>query len=165
MQPPSPRSKLTPGRKRFHMDAEKRYASILHKLRDTGHKVTPQRLAIIRLLAESKGHPSVESIYNDLQGDFPTMSLATVYRNVMLIKSMGEVLEQGFPDGSKRYDGNKPYPHTHLICVRCKKIMDPELGDLEDMSEAVAKETGFRILNHRMDFFGICPECQGKRQT
>jgi Fur family peroxide stress response transcriptional regulator len=142
------------------MDAEKRQSAIIDKLRETGHKMTPQRLAIVRLLAESKGHPSVESIYTDLHVDFPTMSLATVYRNVMLIKSLGEVLELGFPDASNRYDGNRPYPHPHVICTRCKHIRDAELEDLTDMTEDVAKVTGFKILNHRMDFFGICPRCQ-----
>jgi Fur family peroxide stress response transcriptional regulator len=87
------------------------------------------------------------------------MSLATVYRNVMLMKSLGEVLELGFPDGSNRYDGNKPYPHPHVICVQCKKIIDLDLATLKDMTEEVADETGFKILTHRLDFFGICRDC------
>jgi len=90
------------------------------------------------------------------------MSLATVYRNVMLIKSLGEVLELGFADGSNRYDGNKPYPHPHVICVRCKKIIDPDLASLRDMTKEVADETGFEILTHRLDFFGICSNCMAK---
>jgi Fur family peroxide stress response transcriptional regulator len=46
------------------------------------------------------------------------MNLATMYRNIVLIKLLGEVLELGFPDGNNRYDGNKPYPHPHLICIK-----------------------------------------------
>ena len=88
------------------------------------------------------------------------MSLATVYRTVMLIKSLGEVLEIGLPDGSNRYDGNKPDPHPHVICVQCKKIIDPDLTTLKDMTEEVADETGFKILTHRLDFFGVCDDCQ-----
>ncbi len=89
------------------------------------------------------------------------MSLTTVYRNVMMIKSLGEVLELGFPDGSNRYDGNKPFPHPHVICVKCHKIIDPDLSNLKDLTAEVAQETDFEIITHRVDFFGICPHCRG----
>jgi Fur family peroxide stress response transcriptional regulator len=119
-------------------DPTERFNSILKKLRENNHKLTPQRLAIVKILANSEGHPDVEKIYEQLQTGFPTMSLATVYRNVMILKSLGEVLELGFPDGSNRYDGNKPYPHPHVICVKCKKIIDPDLTTLKDMTAEAA---------------------------
>lgn len=143
-------------------DSKERFDIIVGKLREKGHKITPQRLAIIRILARSDGHPSVETIHDQIKDDFPTMSLATVYRNILLIKSIGEVLELGFPDGSNRYDGNKPYPHPHVICVRCKKIVDPVLDSMDVMRKEVAAETQFKILNHRLDFFGLCSECMAK---
>ena len=144
-----------------HMtESENRYDAIIRKLRENGYKLTPQRLAMVRVLAESSGHPDVETIYKKLQDQFPTMSLATVYRNIMLVKSLGEVLELGFADGSNRYDGKKPYPHPHIVCVRCRRIIDPDLFRIDDMTRRVTDETGFRILTHRLDFFGICPDCQ-----
>lgn len=143
-------------------DPEIRFETIVAKLRAHGSKITPQRLALARILARSEGHPSVEKIYEQLGPRFPTMSLATVYRNVMLIKSLGEVLELGFADGSNRYDGNKPYPHPHVICIKCDKVIDLDLSSLKDMTGEVADETGFQILNHRLDFFGICRECREK---
>ncbi|MGD9010007.1 MAG: transcriptional repressor [Desulfobacteraceae bacterium] len=142
---------------------KKRFEIIIQKLRDNGHKITPQRLAIVRILAKSESHPSVEDIYDQIMNDFPTMSLATVYRNIVLIKSLGEVLELGFPDGSNRYDGNKPYPHPHVICIKCKKIVDPDLVSLDEMKNEVALETNFKILNHRLDFFGICNNCMTEK--
>jgi Fur family peroxide stress response transcriptional regulator len=135
---------------------------MIQKLRAQDHRITPQRLAILRVLADSEGHPSVEQIYARVKTDFPTTSLATVYKNVSLMKSLGEVLELGFSDDSNRYDGNKPYPHPHLVCTDCKKIIDPDLSMLQDLTQELVQETGFQILNHRMDFFGICPECQIK---
>jgi Fur family transcriptional regulator, peroxide stress response regulator len=141
------------------MDPNNRFDIIIQKLRDNGHKITPQRLAIVDILANSESHPSVENIHAQIKKDFPTMSLATVYRNIVLIKSLGEVLELGFPDGSNRYDGNKPYPHPHVICIKCKKIVDPDLDSLDSMKKEVALETDFKILNHRLDFFGICSNC------
>ena len=75
------------------MDHQKRFEIITRKLRDHGHKITPQRLAIAEILAKSENHPSVENIHIQVKKNFPTMSLATVYRNIVLIKSLGEVLE------------------------------------------------------------------------
>ncbi len=144
-------------------DPKKRSETMIKKLRTSGHKITPQRLAIIKILAKSEDHPTVEHIHAQIKKDFPTMSLATVYRNILLIKSLGEVLELGFPDGSNRYDGNRPYPHPHVVCIKCKKIVDPDLDILDEMTNEVAMETNFKILNHRLDFFGICSDCMEKK--
>ena len=145
-------------------DPTKRFDDIIQTLRDHGHKVTPQRLAIVKIIARSEGHPSVEHIHARIKRDFPTMSLATVYRNIVLIKSLGEVLELGFPDGSNRYDGNNPAPHPHVICIKCKKIVDPHLDSLDEMKKEVESETNFKILNHRLDFFGICRSCMAENE-
>jgi len=143
-------------------DSSVRLERMLEKLRERKFRITPQRLAVLKILAESKGHPSAETIYKQVRKVFPTTSLATIYKTVSLLKELGEVLELGFPEGSNRYDGNKPYPHPHIICVRCKKIIDPDLRGIERLSEEVSQKTGFRILNHRVDFFGLCPECQSE---
>lgn len=143
-------------------DHKRRFETIVQRIRDSGHRITPQRLAIVKILARSEDHPSVENIHDRIRRNFPTMSIATVYKNIELIKSLGEVLELGFPDGSNRYDGNKPAPHPHLICVKCKKIFDPDLESLEEMQKEVALETNFKILYHRLDFFGICSDCAAK---
>ncbi|MCL4505698.1 MAG: transcriptional repressor [Chloroflexi bacterium] len=129
-------------------------------LKGRGYRLTPQRKAVLQILAASDGHLSVEQIYARVKKDFPMTSLATVYKTVTLLKEMGEVLELGFSDGGNRYDGRKPYPHPHLICIRCRKIIDPEVTALSHLPQEVASSTGYRIVNHRLDFFGICPECQ-----
>ncbi|MEF8824331.1 MAG: transcriptional repressor [Desulfohalobiaceae bacterium] len=144
-------------------DQEKRFETIIQKFKEHGFKMTPQRRAIVDVLAKSEDHPSVEDIHAQLKEVYPTMSLATVYKNVSLVKSLGEVLELGFPDGSNRYDGNKPDPHPHVICIRCKKVVDPDLASLDEMKKEVAAETDFTILNHRLDFFGLCNDCMHKK--
>jgi Fur family peroxide stress response transcriptional regulator len=141
-------------------DQNTRLDQMVQKLREHDCRITPQRLAVLKILAVSKGHPSVERIYEQVKADFPTTSLATVYKTVSVVKELGEVLELGFSDDSNRYDGNKPYPHPHVVCTQCKKIIDPDLSSLTDMTDELAQETGFRIVNHRLDFFGICQECQ-----
>ena len=140
--------------------AKQRLDQMLSKLKDHDFRITPQRLAVLKVLAASDGHPSVERIYESVRAQFPTTSLATIYKTVALLKQENEVIEISFPDGSNRYDGSKPYPHPHLICTRCKKIIDPDLSSLGNLAEEVTKETGFQIHTHRVDFFGLCRECQ-----
>jgi Fur family peroxide stress response transcriptional regulator len=147
--------------KRYDSEIVKRRLNqMLSKLKDHDFRLTPQRLAVLKVLAVSEGHPTVERIYETVRAEFPTTSIATIYKTVNLLKQLNEVLELGFPDGSNRYDGNKPYPHPHAICTRCNKIIDPNLGSLEDLTKEVVKETGFRIISHRVDFFGTCRDCQ-----
>jgi Fur family peroxide stress response transcriptional regulator len=142
--------------------AQTRLKEIISKLKENNLRLTPQRLAIVRILAASKGHPSVEQVYDQVKADFPTTSLATVYKTITLLKELNQVLELGFPEGGNRYDGHKPYPHPHMVCVKCKKIMDPELASLKHLTEEAARKTGYKIMEHRLDFFGLCPECQKK---
>ena len=138
---------------------QSRLEQMLSRLRNHDFRITPQRLAVLRVLAASEGHPTVESIYEKVKVEFPTISLATIYKTVSLLREMNEVLELGFADGSNRYDGNRPFPHPHVICTRCKKIVDSEVSDLQEMISQVAQETGFQILTHRLDFFGLCRNC------
>jgi len=141
-------------------DMEQRLNQMLSKLKEHDFRLTPQRLAVLKVLAVSEGHPTVEQIYETVRVEFPTTSVATIYKTVNLLKQLNEVLELGFPDGSNRYDGNKPYPHPHVICTKCKKIIDPNLGSIKELTKEVVKETGFQILNYRVDFFGTCRDCQ-----
>jgi Fur family peroxide stress response transcriptional regulator len=141
-------------------DPETRLEELVEKLRERNYRLTPQRMAVLNILAVSDGHPSVEQIYEQMKVDFPMTSLATVYKTVTLLKEMGEVLELGFSDGGNRYDGNKPYPHPHLICTQCGAIEDLEVGAVRDIPQQVARDTGYRIVSHRLDFFGVCPDCQ-----
>ena len=142
---------------------EERLAQMLSKVKSRDFRLTPQRLAILRILAASEDHPSVDEIYKEVRTQFPTTSIATVYKTIALLKELNEVLELGFPDGSNRYDGNKPYPHPHAICTKCKKILDPDISSVEDLSEEMKEKTGYKIFYHRLDFFGLCPECQQRK--
>ena len=141
-------------------DGQKRLDAMLAKLKSHDFRITPQRHAVLRILAASEEHPSVAEIYEAVRVEFPTTSLATIYKTVSLLKEIGEVLELGFHDGNNRYDGTRPFPHPHVICTQCKKIMDPELLSLDNLSAEMSQKTGYRIISHRLDFFGLCPDCQ-----
>lgn len=139
-----------------------RVEQILHTLKTAGHRLTPQRLAIVRAFADSRSHPSVETVYASVKPHFPTTSLATVYKTVALLKELGELMEIGFGEGSNRYDVRVPVPHPHLVCTRCRRILDAKLDALDHLADKLARSTGFRILGHRLDFYGICPQCRNK---
>jgi len=141
-------------------DPQERFDHLVARLRERDHRLTPQRIALVRLLAESQEHPSAAHLYSQLKEQFPTTSQATVYKTLALLKEMGEVLELGFSDDDNRYDGNKPYPHPHLVCVCCRRIMDPEVALLKTLEREVAELSGYQIVGHRLDLYGICPDCQ-----
>lgn len=133
---------------------------MVERLKENGFRITPQRIAIVEMLANSCEHPGVEQIYREVTKNFPTTSLATVYKTVTLLKELGEVMEMGFGDESNRYDGKNPHPHPHIMCVKCRSITDPDLSSLNEMSKELSEETGYKIVSHRLDFFGVCPNCQ-----
>jgi Fur family peroxide stress response transcriptional regulator len=144
--------------------AADRLEAMTAKIKASGLKLTPQRLAIMRLLAESEDHPGVDEIWSRLKRRFPGISQATVYRTIQLIKSLGEACEIAFADGGSRYDGRRPQPHPHVICTGCGRILDPDLASLQDMTREITAASGFHISTFRLDFFGLCPACLGKRK-
>ena len=105
-------------------DPEARFQQLVARLKGRDCRLTPQRVALLRLIASSAGHPSASNLYEKIKIQFPTTSPATVYKTLTLLKELGEVLELGFSNDDNRYDGSRPYPHPHLICVRCRKITD-----------------------------------------
>jgi Fur family peroxide stress response transcriptional regulator len=141
---------------------QKRLDEILSKLRQREFRITPQRIAILKAFLRSDEHPSVEQVHTQVKITFPTTSLATVYKTVNLLKEIGEILELSFPEGSNRYDGRKPYPHPHLICTKCQAILDPKVSSVDQMTAEIEQSSGYRILSHQLEFFGVCPACQKK---
>ena len=145
-------------------DPQQRLAEMIRVLREKGCRLTPQRLALLKIIASSEEHPSVDQLFELIKTDFPATSLATIYKTLSLLKAMGEVLELNLAGVGSRYDGNKPYPHPHVICTRCGHILDPEFTALPELSREMAKKTGYHITHHQLNFFGICPTCQKEGQ-
>jgi len=140
-------------------DSQARLEKAIARLREQGHRLTPQRMAVLRVLLENAEHLSAEQIYERVRADFPMTSLATIYKTVAMLKKMGEIAELRFSDDSNRYD-SRLHPHPHLICIKCKKIIDMDIANLAALAEQVARQTDYQIVNSRLDFFGICPQCR-----
>jgi Fur family peroxide stress response transcriptional regulator len=134
--------------------------TLVKQMQAAGHRMTPQRQAVLEILTNSDTHPTVDQIYERVRIDFPMTSRATIYKTISLAKEMGVVMELEFSQGSNRYDGKRPYPHPHVICTKCKQVMDADDFEIADLKQQIIRKTGYRIVNHRIDFFGICPDCQ-----
>ena len=134
--------------------------TLVKQMQAAGHRMTPQRQAVLEILTNSDTHPTVDQIYERVRIDFPMTSRATIYKTIYLAKEMGVVMELEFSQGSNRYDGKRPYPHPHVICTKCKQVMDADDLEIADLKQQIIRKTGYRIVNHRIDFFGICPDCQ-----
>jgi Fur family peroxide stress response transcriptional regulator len=120
---------------------------------------TPQRLAVMEFLEGNSSHPSAEEIYSALKKNFPTLSLATVYNTLEALRDLGKVVEVGGDSSKKRFDPVTE-SHHHLICVKCKKILDiPEKFNpvlTED------EKQGFQVIRSRVEFYGLCPQCRSR---
>jgi len=133
---------------------------LVERLREAGYRLTPQRMAILKILLEGINHPTAEEVYAQVKPIFPMTSLATVYKTVALLKEMNEIREINLGDRGSRYDGNNTIPHAHLICVQCNQIIDSNPVDIQQLSDGLAAATGYKMISQRLDFFGVCPDCQ-----
>lgn len=120
---------------------------------------TKQREAILRVLRNTTCHPTADWIYEEGRKDIPNISLGTVYRNLKLLREAGKILEIDLGGNFSRFDGNQDN-HYHFRCERCGHVFDvDEPVDIE-INERVARKTGFKISYHRLEFRGLCRECQ-----
>lgn len=123
--------------------------------------MTPQRMAIMKYLDGNVSHPSASDIYEAIHEQFPTMSLATVYNTMEALKRQGSVIELSIDTGRKRFDPN-PKPHHHLICTRCRRIVDIFIDFPLQISPE--KTNGFEIIGNHVDFYGICGTCREEQE-
>ncbi|WP_197280032.1 peroxide-responsive transcriptional repressor PerR [Bacillus sp. FJAT-27251] len=137
---------------------ENQLKEALDALKGTGVRITPQRHAILEYLIESMSHPTADDIYKALEGKFPNMSVATVYNNLRVFREVGLVKELTYGDSSSRFDFVTTQ-HYHVICQSCSKIVDFHYPGLDEVEQLASHVTGFKVGNHRMEIYGVCPEC------
>jgi Fur family transcriptional regulator, peroxide stress response regulator len=142
-------------------DPEARFQQLIDALKERDFRLTPQRFELVRLIAVSEGHPSANQFYEKIKEKFPTMSRATVYKTLALLKEMNQVFEIDLREDS-HYDGNRPEPHPHLICMKCNQIVDGELSIDEEIIKKLEQKSGYTILRPQISFYGLCEECQNK---
>ena len=137
--------------------------TLTSSLKKSGLRLTATRTAICEYLAQTSEHPTAARIYDDLKGQYPSLSLATVYNTLDVLVSMGVVNVLGHAgDGNSHFDANIQ-PHINLACLNCHSIIDYPSEEPSKMEELISAESGYKLLGSRVMYYGLCPICQAAR--
>lgn len=135
-------------------------------LRKKGYKLTPQRRAIVDTIIDNEGkHLTIEQIYDKVKKVCPEIGLATVYRTILLLLQLNVVSRLELNDGCTRYElvhKNEVHRHHHLICNVCGKVFEVQDDLLEQLENDIQQKYNFKIVDHAVQFYGICSNCQKK---
>ena len=118
-----------------------------------------QKEAILRILKGTDSHPTADWIYEEVKKEIPNISLGTVYRNLKYMKERGEILDLDFCGSLNRFDGNGD-EHYHFRCETCGRVFDIDEPVDAEIDRWVARRTGYRVSHHRLEFRGLCTDCQ-----
>jgi Fur family peroxide stress response transcriptional regulator len=133
-------------------------ASITNTLRRKGYKATSQRIAICRLALRSHHHLSARGIHATVRQEYPTVSLATVYKTLHVLRDLGSLQELVVPQAETRYDFNVQ-PHINLVCLRCGQITDADDNFARKIVIELATRERFTPKEHCLDLYGVCRKC------
>jgi len=122
---------------------------------EKGMRMTDQRRVVARVLSTSHDHPDVEELYRRAHAMDPHISIATVYRTVRLFEEAGIIERHDFRDGRSRYEETPDHHHDHLIDMRSGRVVEFVDPDIEALQEAIARKLGYRLVDHRLELYGV----------
>ncbi|MFC1952098.1 Fur family transcriptional regulator [Chloroflexota bacterium] len=131
-------------------------------LRQHGYKLTPQRRVVIKAIASNQEHLTPAVIYEKVRQRQPNIGLVTIYRTLEILGKLKLICELHAGDNCRSYTISAPGHHHHLICSNCDKVVALPNCELEAVQRSLAKQAGFRIDGHLLEFIGLCPVCQKK---
>jgi len=126
-------------------------------------RMTRQRQVILEELRKTRSHPSADELYEMVRQRLPHISLGTVYRNLDLLARDGLIRKLELGGTQKRFDGDTS-GHYHKRCLKCGRIEDAQVETIAAIEDAVKEVTDYEIIEHRLEFIGLCPQCAGKRR-
>jgi Fe2+ or Zn2+ uptake regulation protein len=141
-----------------------RATEMLDDLKRAGLKLTPQRIAIVREIADDLTHPTAQALFERLRPTFPTMSFATVYNTLDTLTRCGlvQTVRAQNPGGAVRFDPNTE-PHHHAVCDACGAIHDIPIEriDIDAAMPPLSPPSliGFRVLREQRTYGGLCMQC------
>jgi Fur family peroxide stress response transcriptional regulator len=150
--------RLVDRRWRARYSAE-RLAEFVARCRERGIAVTPQRLAVIGALLASENHPSTDEICAAVRRKHPHVSLATVHRILEQFCEVGEARKVTLLHDVARYDGNVE-PHHHVVCVRCRRVHDIEIPEVDKLLEGRTSLGQFALIRCSLEIDALCGKCQ-----
>ncbi|NIJ08785.1 Fur family ferric uptake transcriptional regulator [Sphingomonas vulcanisoli] len=122
---------------------------------EKGLRITEQRRVIARVLSESEDHPDVEALHERASAIDSGISIATVYRTVRLFEDAGILERHDFGDGRARYEAAAEGHHDHLIDVETGRVIEFIDAEIEALQKKIAERLGFRLVDHRMELYGV----------
>ena len=122
---------------------------------DKGMRMTEQRRVIARVLSRSEDHPDVEELHRRAHAVDPHISIATVYRTVRLFEESGIIERHDFRDGRSRYEETPDHHHDHLIDMKSGKVVEFIDEEIEALQAAIARRLGYRLIDHRLELYGV----------
>ena len=122
---------------------------------EKGMRMTDQRRVVARVLSTSQDHPDVEELYRRAHAMDPHISIATVYRTVRLFEEAGIIERHDFRDGRSRYEETPDHHHDHLIDMRSGRVIEFVDPDIEALQETIARKLGYRLVDHRLELYGL----------
>lgn len=128
-----------------------------------GMRMTGQRRVIARILDGANDHPDVEELHRRAAAIDPRISMSTVYRTVKLMDDLGIIERHDFRDGRSRYEASPDEHHDHLIDMRSGRVIEFHSPEIEALQERIAREYGFRLVDHRLELYGIPLEPRPRR--
>ncbi len=129
--------------------------SLEQRCAERGMRMTEQRRVIARVLDQSSDHPDVEELHRRASGVDPRISMSTVYRTVKLFEDLEIIERHDFGDGRARYETVPDEHHDHLIDLRTGRVIEFHSPEIEALQERIAREHGFRLVDHRLELYGI----------
>jgi Fur family transcriptional regulator, ferric uptake regulator len=129
-------------------------------LRESGHKLTPQRLLVVSALRHADGHVTAAQVLEQVQRSYPYVDVSTVYRTMSVLKELRLVTETDMGSGELAYEWAAGEPHHHLICRRCGGVQQLDNAALDRLSETIEHEHNFRPDIAHIAIFGLCSDCQ-----
>ena len=133
---------------------------IVTALDRAGYRVTEPRRSLAALIAARDGHFTAAELVEAAGATRPGVGRATVFRTLEILEAIGAVERLDLPSGEHAYVGCEPAHHHHVVCSRCGRTSEIDDAGLRPVVREVARQTGFRVDDHRLELFGICPECQ-----
>ena len=137
-----------------------RDTQVAQALRARGCKVTPQRLAIARVLSEGTAPLSPAEVLERGREIHPGLGLTTVYRTLELLRELGFVRRVHLDEGCRAYAQAREREGHHLVCQACHRVVDFPCTGLGELIEDTARQTGFAVESHLLALVGLCPACQ-----
>ena len=129
-------------------------------LRQHGYKLTPQRRVVIQTIASSQDHLTPAAMYKKVHQEHPNIGLVTVYRTLGILAKLGLICELHAGGSCRSYAISAPGPHHHLICSNCGRVVNFTGYDLSRLEQRLSLETGFEVVDHLLEFIGLCQACQ-----